>query len=241
MKIIIIVLTLSLLLANGDDQYCNDFIKQYNTFRNRCSLKSITINSCCDLRAFSMPSGVYKLNKGTFNTADVYCDMKTTSGGWTVIQRNRNGSLVDFNKNWIDYVNGFGDLNTEFWYGLEAIKCFTQRGLMEMRVDYQFSNGSWTYMHYRYFHITSMKRGYLLTVQEFIGIGKDEFVYSNRTHFRTPDRDTDGNCTATNKSGWWYRNCHTINPNAQPPVITNDQSVLFVEMIIRPKDCINDQ
>ena len=240
MKIIIIVLTLSLLLVNADDQYCNGFIKQYNMFRNRCSLKSITINSCCDLRAFSMPSGVYKLNKGTFNTADVYCDMKTTGGGWIVIQRNRNGSLVDFNKNWIDYEKGFGDLSTEFWYGLEATHCFLQRGQWEMRMDYQFNNGSWTYVYYKYFHVANAKRNYLLTVREFTGMGINDFAHSNKTHFRTPDRDTDGSCAARNKSGWWYKNCHTINPNAQPPVIINDQSVRFIEMKIRPKDCIND-
>ena len=36
-------------------------------------------------------------------TTAVYCDMTTDGGGWIVIQRNKNNSLVNFNKNWVDY------------------------------------------------------------------------------------------------------------------------------------------
>ena len=62
-------------------------------------------------------SGVYKLNKGTFNSADVYCDMNTTTGGWTVIQRNKKDSLVNFNKNWIDYEKGLESSTQNFGMG----------------------------------------------------------------------------------------------------------------------------
>ena len=43
--------------------------------------------------------------------------MITDGGGWIVIQRNKKDSVVSFNCNWNDYEKGFGDLNTEFWYG----------------------------------------------------------------------------------------------------------------------------
>ena len=42
------------------------------------------------------------------------CDMTSDGGKWMVIQRRINGS-VDFYLNWTDYVNGFGDLEGEFW------------------------------------------------------------------------------------------------------------------------------
>ena len=141
----LVILTLSLLLVNAD-QYCNGFIKQYNMFRNRCSLQSITINNCCDLRAFTTYTGVYKLNRTIFSCIDVYCDMNTTNGGCIVIQRNKKDSVVSFNKNWTDYEKGFGDLNKEFWYGLENIYFLTQRGQWEMRVDYQRNNKTWSYL-----------------------------------------------------------------------------------------------
>ena len=242
MKIItqLVILTLSLLLVNAD-QYCDNFIKQYNTFRTKCSLQSLTITSCCDLRIVSSVSGVYKLNKGTFNSADVYCDMKTTTGGWIVIQRNKNNSLVNFNKNWTDYEKGFGDLNTEFWYGLESMHCLTQRGQWEMRVDYQNNNKTWSYLHYNQFSVGSASEEYPLTVGGFTGVGSDSFTSHphNGMKFSTPDNDNDkyvGNCAAHFKSGWWFNFCRHININYQPPFV--GRNVLFSEMKIRPKDCI---
>ena len=184
-------------------------------------------------------SGVYKLNKGTFNSADVYCDMNTTTGGWIVIQRNKKDSLVNFNKNWTDYEKGFGELNTEFWHGLESMHCLTQRGQWEMRVDYQFSNGSRSYLHYKQFRVESSSAKYQLIIGGFTGVGRDEFAYHNKMYFSTLDNDNDnrgGNCADGNKSGWWFNSCDHINLNKQPIEIQGD--IIFAEMKIRPKDCI---
>ena len=249
MKIItqLVILTLSLLLVNAD-QYCDNFIKQYNTFRNRCSLQSMTINNCCDLRVFSTRSGVHKLNRNKFSCIDVYCDMNTTNGGWIVIQRNRKDSLVDFNKNWTEYQYGFGDFNAEFWYGLEEIHYLTQRGQWEMRVDYQFNNGTWSYLHYNQFSVGNASAQYPLTVEGFTGVGTDWFTLRptwaglNGMKFSTPDNDNDestGDCATDYKSGWWYNKCHYININMQPPKGNGGRNnFFFAEMKIRPKDCI---
>ena len=244
MKIItqFVILTLSLLLVNAD-QYCDNFVKRYNTFRNKCSLQSLTIDNCCDLRIVSTVSGVYKLNKGTFNSADVYCDMNTTTGGWIVIQRNKKDSLVNFNRNWTDYEKGFGDLHTEFWYGLESMHCLTQRGQWEMRVDYQLLNKTWSYLHYNQFSVGSASEEYPLTVGGYSGsIPSYHALYYNGMKFTTADNDNDEhsklNCAAYYKSGYWYKKCHDINLNQQPPYVNPPRSILFSEMKIRPKDCI---
>ena len=64
------------------------------------------------------PSGVYKMSKGSLdNTVMVYCDMVTKEGGWIVIQRNKKNSQLNFNFNWTDYEEGFGDLSKEFGTG----------------------------------------------------------------------------------------------------------------------------
>ena len=112
-------------------------------FKKECSLARINVNNCCGLTVFPLnkaPSAVYQMSckcGGRFTTADVYCDMSNDYGGWIVIQRNKISSPVDFNRNWTDYEEGFGNLTTEFWYGQSAMHCLTQRGQQEMRVDYQ--------------------------------------------------------------------------------------------------------
>ena len=244
MKIItqLVILTLSLLLVNAQDdhQYCTNLIKDFN--KNNCTLAMVTINNCCDLKPF-LASGVFKVQKASFNNSvNVYCDMITDGGGWTVIQRNKKGSTVDFNKKWIYYEKGFGDLNTEFWYGLEEMHCLTQRGQWEMRVDYQMNDKTWSYLHYNQFSVGSASEEYPLTVGGFTGVGIDYFFKHKGMKFSTSDNDNDksggGNCAASHKSGWWHNGCYTINSNHQPPYYHHPRTALFTEMKIRPKDCI---
>ena len=242
MKIIIqlVILTLSLLLVNAhyDDQYCNNLIKN---FRNKC-----TISSCCQLDFFSShaTSGVYKISRGSFgNAVDAYCDMTTDGGGWIVIQRNRVNSLVNFKEKWVYYEKGFGDLQTEFWYGLEKIHYLTQRGQWEMRVDYQVeSYKRWYYLHYDQFSIGSASEEYPLTLGEFTGDTRDWFHQLNQTKFTAQDNNNDqsGNNCAIRYGGWWYNDCGNLYMNRQPPFLSYyDTVVLFTEMKIRPKkNCI---
>lgn len=49
--------------------------------------------------------------------AQVYCEMQE-DGGWTVFQK-RSGPNVDFNRNWEDYQNGFGDLTRKYLLTVE--------------------------------------------------------------------------------------------------------------------------
>ena len=167
MKIItqLVILTLSLLLVNAD-QYCDNLLK---VFKNKCITKS-----CCEVKFISSdygPSGMYRMSRGAFGSDfNVSCDLVTDGGGWIIIQRNKEDSSVNFNRNWVDYEKGFGDLNTEIWYGLEEIHCLTQRGQWEMRVDYQFTNNkSFSYLHYNQFSVGSASEEYPLTVGGFDG------------------------------------------------------------------------
>ena len=104
------------------------------------------------------------MSMGTFVTANVYCNTTTDDGGWIVIQRIRINSQLSFNKNWREYEEGFGDLNKDFWAGLELMYTLTQRGQWEMRVDYQKNDKTWSYLHYNQFSVGSVSEEYPLTV-----------------------------------------------------------------------------
>ena len=180
---------------------------------------------------------------GTFVTANVYCDM-ANNGGWLVVQRNRKNSQLSFNKNWREYEEGFGDLNSDLWAGLKLMHTLTQSGQWEMRVDYQLPNKTWSYLHYNQFSVGSASEEYPLTVGGYFGsIPSTNALYYNGLKFSTPDNDNDehggnGNCAADLKSGNWYKNCHHINLNQQPPYVNPPASIIFAEMKIRPKNCI---
>ena len=145
------------------------------------------------------------------------CDMETDGGGWLVIQRRINGS-VDFYRNWTDYVYGFGDLEGEFWYGLENIHCLTTRDDVELRIE--IGNGTtpsivWTY---QLFQVGGAATDYSLTIGEGQGVGHshDSMAIHNSRPFSTSDNDNDAwsnNCAATYGGGWWYSACHHANLN----------------------------
>ena len=258
MKIItqLVILTLSLLLVDAGE-HCNYLFMKYYQFRRECNPGRITITNCCNLTAFphdKVPHDVYQMRKCipgcdkitpfTTITSDVYCKMdRHDGGGWTVIQRhNTDDSSENFNKTWKEYVEGFGNLEGDFWYGLKSIHCLTQNDPWEMKIIYRSKKDGWKGLYYNQFRVGSAKEGYPLTIGEF---AHDDFTDWFADHplngmkFSTPDNDNDrssGNCAAQWKSGWWYNNCTSININTQKPHIGR-QNVLYSEMMIRPKDC----
>jgi len=154
-----------------------------------------------------------------WNIANVYCDTTTANGGWTVIQRRKDGS-ENFNRSWADYKKGFGDLNSEFWYGLKAMNCITQSGQWELRVDFEFPNKTRSYLHYNLFRVGRASKEYPLTISGFIGITPtDPFTSTgnsiNGQRFSTNDNDNYcANCTKHN-GGWWHNKCWNVNLNTQ--------------------------
>jgi len=231
---------LSLLLVNVRANQLNHYTASVST----------PIKTCCDLRVYPpgrVQNGVYKMstNMGTFTdmSTNIYCDMTTDDGGWIVTQRNRKNSELSFKKNWREYEDGFGDLNNDFWVGLKMMHTLTQTGQWEMRVDYQKNDRTWSYLHYNQFSVGSANKEYPLNIGGFTGEGVDEFGLTipplNGTKFSTLDNDNDqwdNNCASVYGGGWWYSKCFRINLNRQPP--DAGPYVLFVEMKIRPKDCI---
>uniref|UniRef100_A0A3Q1GEB6 Tenascin-like n=1 Tax=Acanthochromis polyacanthus TaxID=80966 RepID=A0A3Q1GEB6_9TELE len=142
----------------------------------------------------------------------VYCDMETDGGGWTVFQRRKDGS-VDFFRGWKEYTKGFGDVNGEFWLGLESLHNLTTMAKMSLRVDLRDQDES-VFAQYSTFEVA--KRNYKLTVGGYTGTAGDSLTYHNNRIFSTKDRDPATfitRCAMSYRGGWWYKNCHEANLN----------------------------
>ena len=98
--------------------------------------------------------------KGSFN---VYCDMRTDGGGWTVFQRRQDGS-VDFYRGWNDYKSGFGQLTAEFWLGNDKIHRLTAARPSSLRVELEDWNGVRVLAKYGKFNIGDEQVKYRLEV-----------------------------------------------------------------------------
>ncbi|XP_076056895.1 techylectin-5B-like isoform X2 [Oratosquilla oratoria] len=165
-------------------------------------------------------NGIYRLFPYTFN---VYCDMNTDGGGWTVIQRRMPLDLhTSFVRNWADYRRGFGNLETEFWLGLEALHQLTYSADYELRIDMvDFEQGP-KYAKYEVFQVGPEEDGYRLLTYNYSGNAGDALsVFHSGRKFSTidKDQDLDGNssCAVRKKAGWWFHACYSANPNGFYP------------------------
>ncbi|CAC5408516.1 unnamed protein product [Mytilus coruscus] len=131
--------------------------------------EEIDEDDCTNLKKLNPnnESGVYTVYPSkTGEGLQVFCDMK--NGGWTVIQRRINGS-EDFSRNWVEYENGFGDLQYEFWLGNKYINILTSNEFYKLRVELVRSNGSNYYAEYSTFVVDNAASSYRLTVGGYSG------------------------------------------------------------------------
>ena len=132
---------------------------------------AVVMTNCADLyKAGERISGVYTIKPDDGDHFDVYCDQKTAGGGWTVIQKRLDGS-VDFYRGWADYKRGFGNLNGEFWLGLDKMHRLTKTGRNRIRVDLEDTKGNTAYADYDMFAVASERVKYQLSLGSYSGEG----------------------------------------------------------------------
>lgn len=131
----------------------------------------------------------------------VYCDMDTDGGGWTVIQRRDKFDIQEeFYRNWLEYINGFGNLEQEFWLGLDHIHALTNQTNFEARFDLGDFEGNSRYAKYDSIDVGNRRSSYKLLLGTYSGDAGNSMDHHSGKKFSTYDKDNDNhesNCAAT--------------------------------------------
>lgn len=148
----------------------------------------------------------------------VYCDM--TNGGWTVIQRRVDGT-VNFDRVWVEYARGFGNLSTDFWLGLRYIH---QLASNPNEISFEFTitesgrNASAVYSNFtiddesELFRLHVSREAVYNNEMSLYIDNKNGFYYHNNMSFSTRDADhdrKDANCAESN-GAYWHNSCYTV-------------------------------
>ncbi|XP_006137828.1 angiopoietin-2 isoform X3 [Pelodiscus sinensis] len=162
-------------------------------------------------------SGIYTLMvPNSAEEKKTYCDMESSGGGWTVIQRREDGS-VDFHRTWKEYKMGFGDPAGEYWLGNELVSQLTNQKRYVLKIHLKDWEGNEAYSLYEHFYLASEELKYRIHLKGLTGTaGKISSISQPGNDFSTKDADNDKcicKCSQMLTGGWWFDACGPSNLN----------------------------
>lgn len=176
-------------------------LSEFMLQNNKCQFSSCLCKST-DLHEIKVP--------GT-EPFQVSCDSTLAGSGWTVVLRRINGN-VNFNRNWREYQQGFGNLREEFFIGLDKLHLITKSQPYELYIYLQNLNNETRFARYDSFAIADDDASFEITsLGAYTGNAGDAMVHHKNMKFSTFDLDNDNsnrNCADENSSGWWFNNCY---------------------------------
>lgn len=196
----------------------SEFMKTVGSLKNQLSNQQSILgdsskliehlpNSCEGLKHFT---GTLTTKLSSLSPFTVSCNSNLAGSGWTVIQRRINGS-VDFKRNWSDYKQGFGNVEGEFFIGLEKLHLMTTEQRYELYIHLVDQANEVRYARYDHFVVESEATKYeLSSVGNYNGTAGDSMSFHKGYKFSTFDNDNDiwsGDCANTIKGAWWYFYC----------------------------------
>lgn len=121
---------------------------------------------------------------------------------------------MSFERTWIEYANGFGNAEGNYWLGLHHIHNFTSSEPYQLRVDLMDFDGVKGYATYGTFRVASEADQFKATIGGYSGNVGDSMKFCDGMKFSTKDRDNDilGNvhCSREGHSGWWHKDCKAV-------------------------------
>ncbi|KAM6221708.1 angiopoietin-2 isoform 3-T3 [Rhynchocyon petersi] len=191
-----------------------------NSAKNSIVAKEEQINfrDCADaFKAGLTTNGLYTLTfPNSTEKIKAYCDMETSGGGWTVIQRREDGS-VDFQRTWKEYKVGFGNPSGEHWLGNEFVSQLTNRQRYVLKIHLRDWEGNEAYSLYEQFYLSTEELNYRIHLKGLTGTaGKISSISQPGNDFSTKDADNDKcicKCSQMLTGGWWFDACGPSNLN----------------------------
>lgn len=188
----------------------------------------------------------------------VYCEMNR--GGWTRIFNRINKSPVAFDRQaiwvrstlnsfqndfilrtWNEYKTGFGDINGNYWIGLNEMQKMTFRNKMVLRIELWNTKTDHQFIEYDSFLVYSEENDFKVEV------GKsdratlvDWFAHHSGNIFGTKDRGNFNKTCSMYKGAWWFginnKVCLTCTQDIETWGLSGDESMIytFAKMMIRP-------
>ena len=176
--------------------------------------------------------------------------MESGDGGWIVLVRRTPNvaERLSFDRNWVEYEQGFGNLSGEFWYGLKNMYCLTSREPMEVEVEVSKTDSTKLDLSYGNFQVDGPNTSYTLHVSDKQYGGYDFVRRHNGNKFSTLDRDNDEYNTSCsiqfNGGGNWFSSCFDMYLTDIPkPQLHYESSDVYdyAELRVRPKGYIASQ
>ncbi|EDW79514.2 uncharacterized protein Dwil_GK20518, partial [Drosophila willistoni] len=138
---------------------------------------------------------------------------------WTVIM-SRGQDGINFERSWLEYKDGFGNLAGDFFIGLDKLHALTSSTLHELRIVLEDFQGNVAFAGYSSFAIGSEKEAYPLSLlgqfqSELQPSAGDSLSYQAGAKFSTIDNDNDNcvdcSCAQRHRGAGWFNNCATSN------------------------------
>ncbi|XP_077693074.1 fibrinogen-like protein 1-like protein [Eretmochelys imbricata] len=178
----------------------------------------------CSEITWNRVSGIFVIQPTGLHQIVVYCDLNSTSEGWTVLQRNRHDTQITWAESWSTYKYGFGNVHNEYWLGTEYIYQIAKQKVYQVRFVIHDSSGTMKYADYNLFGLEDESKGYRLRLGSYTGTAGDAMTSNNPStvhdnmKFTAKDLDQDtygGNCASSYGGGWWYSACYSARLNVK--------------------------